>query len=321
MGNRRGKSSSRNPPRPKSSAKRNSRPVWWKQSSAKILALVVAPGIAGLVGSWLLWAAGPSQPSPSATGKSSSISNHRSATNSGPPLIIEDVRAGPWEYASFVSPRKLVLSKSQLAALDSSHSNAGFGAVPSGDAITNQEWITLTVAGDSSAPVTIDNIGIVKHCQAPLTRGATLFYAPQGAGSMNTSPVYFNLDQPIVLGQYLSARTGKTSSNFFAKYVVTLKYHEPWTFAIFAVTDRHYCQFSFRMSVATTQGTVTETVNNHGKPFLLTSDGETMDKVPFSSYAVVYALSAANSQDVFHYFRVNPATYNGSRNPAAFPLG
>ena len=141
---------------------------------------------------------------------------------------------------------------------------------------------------------------------------------------MTTSPVYFNLDAPILIGQYMSAQTGRISNNFFAKQVVTLKYHEPWTFAIYAITNHHYCQFSFRLSIATTHGPVIETVDNHGSPFLLTSDGETMESgssVPFSSYAAVYALSPADSQGIFHYVRVNPDTYHGSRNPSAFSLG
>ena len=175
MGNRRRKGSTRNSHQPRNPVKSNHRTVWWKQPVVQVLTLVGAPVIAGLSGAWLLWAAGPTQTSSSATGNSSAT--NRPVGNPSTPVIIEDIQPSPLDYASFVAPKKLILSKSQLAALESTHANAGFGAIPSGDAIVNQEWITLTVAGNSSAPITINNIGIVKHCQAPLAWGATLFYA------------------------------------------------------------------------------------------------------------------------------------------------
>jgi len=282
-------------------------PAWWKGRGAKIFGAVVGPATVALVGAWFLWIAGPPQSSPA-----SSSSSPDAAAPSGPPVIVEDVSAGEWDYGSWVYPKALMLKTAQLAALK---------AMPTGSVRVNQAWITLTIAGNSAAPATINNISIVKHCQAPLARGATLFYVPPGAGSLSTSPVYFNLDNQILLGQYLSKETGHLYSNFFAKQVVTLKYHEPWTFAIFVTTNDHYCQFSFQLSVATIKGPVSETVSDHGRLFSLTADSETMsgtNHVPFSSYAVIYA-PTYDSQGNSHLIRVNPATYHGERDPAPFP--
>jgi hypothetical protein len=225
---------------------------------------------------------------------------------SGNPILIEDVRASQWDYASLIDPRRLALSDARALALTSDQRKW-----PADMVMANQQWITLTVAGNSPAPVTINNIAIVKHCQAPLT-GGTLFFLPPNAGSFSTSPVYFNLDAPISIGQYLSKQTGMTYYNFFARQVVTLRYQEPWTFAVYVTTGHHYCTYTFQLSVATVHGPVTEAISNGGKPFALTSDGETMQSaahVPFASFAIVYA--SVDQQGNLQYTRVDPATYHG----------
>jgi hypothetical protein len=268
---------------------------------AALITVILTAAFTGLYG--LLQGSGNRLPA--------AASHDAAAPTSGPPVIIEDVSEREWDYGSWVYPRPLILTPAQLAA---------FKPLSAGSVLVNQAWITLTIAGNYAAPVTINNISITKHCQAPLTEGATLFYVPPGAGSFETSPVYFDLDSNILLGQYLSKQTGQLSSNFFAKQVVSLRFQEPWTFAIFVNTANHYCHFTFQLSVATTKGPVTETISNHGTPFLLTSDGETMNgpnHVPFSSYAAVYA-PTYDSQGIPHLVRVNPVTYHGQRNPVPF---
>jgi len=281
----------------------NPPPPWWKQRGAKILGFIAGP-TAVLIGAWFLWLAGPPQPTASTASGSPSA-----AGSSGQPVIVENVSEGVYDYESWVYPKALLLSSAQIVALK---------ALPPEAALVNQSWITLTLAGNSAAPVTIDDISIVKHCQAPLSRGATLFYVPPGAGTFGTSPVYFDLDTQILIGQYLSRETDRLYSNFFAKQVVTLKFHEPWTFAIYVTTSHHYCQFSFRLKVATIRGPVSETITDNGRPFSLTADGETMNgpaNVPFSAYAVVYA-PIYDTQGDLRLIRVNPVTYHGQRNPA-----
>lgn len=320
MDHRQGRSLIRNHPRP----------PWWKRRPAKILGVIVAPAVAGLVGAWFLWLAGPPQLTSPAPGKPLAASSNGTGPDSGPPVITEDVKASSYDYPSIVYPEKLTLTTAQLADLAAIMSGSQVAGLklPADGVLTNQEWTTLTVAGNSTEPVTINNITIVKHCGAPLS-GGTLIYTPFGAGSFPTSPVYFDLDKPILLGQYLSKQTGLISANFFAKEVVTLKLHEPWTFAIFTTAVDHYCRFHFQLSVATAHGPVTEMIYDHGRQFSLTSLGRGSStaktpmsgfgKVPFASYAAVYAGSYDNSQAELRYFRVNPATYDGTGNPASFP--
>jgi hypothetical protein len=236
------------------------------------------------------------------------------------PLTIEDVSAGFFNYSSFVSSKKLALNSSQLASLVKAGSRPGGPAATGHYAMVNQEIIYVTVAGNSSAPVTIDDISVVKHCGLPLGRGATLFYSPAGAGSISTSPVYFDLDNPITSGRLLSKQTGKVYGNFFTHHVVTLKYQEPWTFVIYVTASAHYCQYHFNISIATANGPRTETINDHGLPFSLTSDGESMttaSHVRFSSYAAIY-VTVRDSQGNLHFVRVNPKTYHGQPNPSPY---
>ena len=40
------------------------RPPWWKRRATKVTGAVLVPALAVLVGAWLLWIAGPPQPSP-----------------------------------------------------------------------------------------------------------------------------------------------------------------------------------------------------------------------------------------------------------------
>ena len=236
----------------------------------------------------------PASSPPSGTPPSHAISRS--------PVIVEDVHIAGLYSNSFVAPAMIVLNSSQLTALQAGQWNASLGPLVA----TNQLWITLTVAGNSDAPVTINDLAVVKTCKEPLTHGATLFYAAPGAGAMETSPVYFNLDQPDLIGQYLSGTTGLVNGYFFARNVVTLRYREPWTFSIFAETYTHYCSFYFRMSMATPLGPVTEEISDNGKPFSLTSDGEKTGEPPFSSYSVVYALLPGSPG----YVREDPARFH-----------
>lgn len=262
--------------------------------AAVIISLQGAPTISVFAGS----SSSSSSGTPASSPTSGAPPSH---AISGPPVIVEDVHTGGGYSDSSVAPAMIVLNSSQLTALQAGQWNASLGPLVA----TNQLWITLTVAGNSDAPVTINNLTVVKTCTDPLTHGATLFYAPPGAGAMGTSPVYFNLDQPDLIGQYLSGTTGLVNGYFFARSVVTLGYREPWTFTIFAETSTHYCSFYFRMSVATPHGPVTEEISNNGKPFLLTSDGEKTGEPPFSSYSVVYALLPGSPG----YVREDPAKF------------
>lgn len=249
------------------------------------------------------------------------------SSRSTAPLIVESVKTEFWEDYSFVTASGVPLSQQALAAMDTANTASDGMLVPPGAIIANTAWIDLTVAGNSTAPITINDMTMLKTCQKPLP-GGTLFYSPSaGAGPSVVPTIYFNLDGPLSIGQYEPPAGGTIppGGNFFAKEAITLRYQEPQTLAVF-VTTRQYCRFSLELNVATVNGPVTETITDNGSPFTITSDGEpSMDhissaRVPFSSYALVYAGGVADAQNNGKFIRVNPATYQGTGNPASFPV-
>lgn len=127
----------------------------------------------------------------------------------------------------------------------------------------------VTVVGNEKSTVTITGIQVVKHCQAPLN-GTLLMREIQGVNG--TMDVNFDLGDS----------SGADDSNPFPGKVVTLASGETFTFTLKAATDKHYCQFSFLMMVTTAWGTVTENINNNGRPFALTA--------PTSGYKNFYVI-------------------------------
>lgn len=263
---------------------------------------------------------------PSLTPKASGAPSLSSRSTA--PLIVESVKTEFWEDYSFVTTSDVPLSQQALAAMDNTMNTVSDGTlVPPGVIVANTAWIDLTVAGNSTAPITINSMTVLKACQKP-PPGGILFYSPSaGAGPTVVSTIYFNLDGPISIGQYEPPAGGTIlpGGNFFAKEVITLRYQEPQTLAIF-VTTRQYCRFSFALNVATVDGPVTETITDNGSPFTVTSDNEPSighiapARVPFSSYAIVYAGGVSDMQNNGKFIRVNPATYQGTGNPASFPV-
>jgi hypothetical protein len=265
---------------------------------------------------------------PPPTGPTSSESSAAEPNSKAPslssrsiaPLIIEDVKIQFWQDYSFFTQSNVPVSPQELATMDTLGKPT---SPPPGTTVENQEWIVLTVAGNTTAPVTVNDMTILKSCRE-LPRGGTLFYSPSvGAGIFTVAPVYFNLDQPISIGQYypVAGSTIPPGGNFFAKEVITLRYQEPQTIAIF-VTSSRYCSFSFALSVATANGPVIQTITDNGRPFTITWDGELSSNphISFPSYAIVYAGGAADEQNNGRFIRVNPATYHGSGDPTSFPV-
>src|SRR5690242_17307670 len=108
------------------------------------------------------------------------------------PLIIEDVQPQFHQDHSFFTESSVPLSQQALTEMQTANSP---NSPPSGMTIANQELISLTVAGNSADPVTINNMIIYKTCRKP-PPGGTIFYSPTtGAGPFMTAPIYFNLDE------------------------------------------------------------------------------------------------------------------------------
>jgi hypothetical protein len=289
------------------------RPVTWIISLLAAIVLAIGTAFGSSIGQHLASAISKHQASHS--------SPHRTA----PPIIVESVATGFFQDYSFVTQQKTPLSQAQLQNINTQRISYNWAPAPPA-AIANIEGITLTVAGNSPAPVTINNMMIVRHCTAPLT-GGTLFYSPsRGAGPVLTPNISFNLDGPVSIGQYGSYLGNKlpAGGNFFAKKAIVLKYHQPETLIIFASTRRYYCTFTFNLNIATVHGQVSQPITYHGRPFSITADGEggfgRLGRVPFHSFAVVYAGGGADQENGYRFIRVNPASYHGTGDPTLSPV-
>jgi hypothetical protein len=159
--------------------------------------------------------------------------------------------------------------------------------------------------GNDEAPVTITEMQVVRHCQAPLA--GTLIYSPS-QGVNGTIGIGFDLDSPIYYAR--KSDYGLRGGDYFRDSVVTLAPGEVQTFTISVQASMHYCQFTFQMTVATPNGTVTETVNDNGKPFELTGGPVGVN------YAAVYVggieamLTPALHDPKGNFVQVNPKTFH-----------
>ena len=120
--------------------------------------------------------------------------------------------------------------------------------------------------GNERTTVTISDLQVVRHCQAPLA--GTLFLSPS-QGLNGTIGIGFDLDSPIYYARKYDY--GLHGGDFFRDNVVTLAPGEAQTFDIAVRTSQHYCQFTFQMTVATPNGMVTENIDDNGRPFELTA--------------------------------------------------
>lgn len=301
------------------------RPAVWIGSLATAVVTAVAVSLAVFFANHALGVGGPSSGSVHPT-SGQSQAWHSAAPRPASPVIVESVTQGFFQDYSFVTRQKTPASQEQLQSVDR-HRLSYNWAPPPPTAIANVEAITLTLAGNSSAPITINNLMIVRHCTTPLT-GGTLFYSPTGGGGPVLVPnIDFNLDGPVAIGQYgryLGSRF-PPGGNFFIKKAIVLKYHEPQTLEIFVSTLRYYCTFTFNLNIATVSGQVSQPITYHGQPFVITADGEVrpngrVGRVQFRHFDVVYAGGMADRQNDYKFIRVNPAAYHGTGDPALFPV-
>ena len=212
---------------------------------------------------------------------------------------------------------KIQLTSGQLARLNGGSVGGGSAgtlrflssihAVPIGSAFTN-----VTMIGNGKTTVTITGMQVLKHCHASLA--GTLFSNPS-QGVNGTIGIGFNLDSPI---DYAQKSDYGFRGNFFRNHVITLAPGETQTFHIRVATFLHYCQFTFQMTVATPAGTVTETINDNGKAFELTSRPPDPNPSKLSNpYAAEYVggitamLNSSLHDPKGSWVKVNPKTFHG----------
>ena len=186
---------------------------------------------------------------------------------------------------------------------------AAYGGAPVGGSL-----IQVVLRGNSSQPIAITCIQVVKYCRPPLT--GTLLYSPS-AGEMNDITIGFNLDQKFSPAQFWKSGIGTFYGNYFAGKIIVLDQGEIATLAIEAQTARQSCSFSFILIIDYGARRIQESINHHGQPFLTTAPtyptggGVPSPIVGFSDFKEIYAGGVSLTNSNGPYLKVNPKTFNG----------
>lgn len=164
--------------------------------------------------------------------------------------------------------------------------------------------VQLVLEGNRSHQVRITQMRALSRCEAPAT--GTIFDSPP-AGRDTTIHVGFDLDSSDPTAQYQN-ETGSWLPGYFMNYTVSMTQGEQVVLHILARTSMHYCEFRLGMDVLDGEKTVTQTIDNAGKPFtvsaLLTQNGE----VVLSGYQAVYFGGVLNPSPTAAWVREDPRT-------------
>jgi hypothetical protein len=255
------------------------------------------------------------------------LGNHAASAAPEPPAgepIIAMVGNITEDSESMVLPRPVNLSAQQLSSLNASDGTPNSSYVDwfvsHKAAFVEAAEIQLVVQGNGRGLVQIVNITPVERCSQPL-RG-TLFYAP-GQGQDVSAHLYYNLNDPQAPAGYTHANTeGAIYPDYFGHYTISLAFGKIFTFQITASVRNRYCQFTLIVAGIANGKTFTESVNNHGQPFRVTSllpEPPTTEHVPsFAGYQDLYLGGIAaglvdgnreNPYGVGLWVRANPKTY------------
>jgi hypothetical protein len=222
---------------------------------------------------------------------------------------------------NMVPPNPVMLNANQLTKLSVSaaapnSSYANWFAIHKG-AFAGPAVIQLVVQGNRSGIVQIVNVSPAESCSRPLH--GTLFYAP-GQGSSASLGLYLNLNDPQTPASYTEGSSTVRHPDYFGNYTISLQHGEVFTFEITAAVTHSSCQFTLVLTGISDGKTFTQSVNDHGYPFRVTSlltKPFSADSIPdFIDYQDLYLAGPAagykqDSNGTALWIRGNPKTYRG----------
>lgn len=237
-----------------------------------------------------------------------------------------------WTY---LFPQKLNLSPSDLAYLNSIVGDAGayqswawarHGADP------EETRIRLVLGNGTDRPLSLTDLQIVKHCDAPAT--GTLLFIPGGspaspkpfAGISIPDPdpaadMYFFLDDSFsVAEKYFTKKGGGYFAAWNVHYfgpdnsAIRIDAGKTRTLTIDVSSGHRYCQFGFSAHVrAATGEQVVEYIDNHGVPFRVSGFPPPYVDGLYAGFGQIYAGGAADARPPYNQklIEVNPKAFGG----------
>jgi hypothetical protein len=228
----------------------------------------------------------------------------------GPPVNVVSisVERSDNQGGTYVFANKVQLSSEELKALNETRTDPARydswfrsrGGVDPGLSI-----VKVVLEGNRDHPVRITSMRPIKHCQAPLL--GTIFDSPPGGEDASVA-IGFDLDSTRSIAQVITD-FGEWQGDYFAKYTVSLKPGEQQTFQIRSKTSRQYCEYTLELTIIDEGKTVTQPLNNDGKPFRVTAlvFDESSDRIEYGRYQAAYIGGVLTPNGEFT--QIDPSAY------------
>lgn len=149
----------------------------------------------------------------------------------------------------------------------------------------NTATVILTLGAAGNKTVVLNNVDLIKSCKSP-ARGTYLQQYTQGGGETNVA-LGADLDKPTSVVREV-VNNAPTGAEYFARNTIRLQPGNPTTISIGAFTQHSGCDFTIRLTSSTSDGSVTQIVDDGGQPFRVTSPAVGTPEHPLSSYADAY---------------------------------
>ncbi len=236
------------------------------------------------------------------------------AASDEPPLEVLEVTAFRSTNQSpfFVLPEPVSMTGEEASSFTDSIASQSDGfaswyAEHGGVAAIDAGFTNVTVRGAADEAVRVTGMEVVKDCGGPLDGTAMVGYT-QGGGE-DSIAVGFDLDSPAPIPQQMADTTRGlvgTGINYFSAKTVVVEPGESLTLSLGAFTERQSCAFTFRLQVATDDGTVSQDIDDDGEPFAVTATAAaTNPEAPLSGYRSAYV-----QDDSLVWQPVEPASYS-----------
>ncbi|MCU1679264.1 MAG: hypothetical protein JWQ81_3 [Amycolatopsis sp.] len=230
-----------------------------------------------------------------------------------PPLKVQGVTAfkASSQDGRLVLPDAVTMSAAEASSLGEATSEGGSNfdkwyAAHGGGTALDSGFTNITVQNTRSDPVRITDMKVLKDCTAPLNGTALQRYTQGGGGE--TVKVGFDLDAPDPLPQQMAMTSSGLMGmgvNYFAAETVTLTPGQAQTITVGAFTATRHCRFTFRMVVATSDGSFTQDVDAGSKPFEVSATARPASPAhPYSGYRKAYV-----QNDKLDWVSVDPSSY------------
>ncbi|MFF3644132.1 helix-turn-helix domain-containing protein [Streptomyces sp. NPDC002564] len=272
---------------------------------AVVLGIAVLAAVGGGLAKWQPWT---DEEPPGAGDRVTSKGRGEEvkATTTAPVKVVsvspQDTGANSWAFqdARSFGPSEL---KSVNASSLTDETHRWFtsrGAVP-----VDRRLDLITLQGNTSQPVEINDLQVDKECRAPLS--GTLFESPN-AGQDSNVRLTLDLDEQLPTAKSVE-KDGTSSPSYFSRHTISLERGERQKILVDAATAKHYCAYTLVLRMTVGDETVTQVVKDDGKPFQLSAHVSQDEDIEVSGYRSAYVGGVLNTCGGGAFRQVDPETW------------